>query len=282
MEGFFKVLSGIFSILKWVLIPILIILAIWFLFYLGFHVKHIFIDKIKPKKSFKIPKKPGILKRIFWLFPRRLSLDVLLSDPYEFKEFGLHMICGEQGAGKTITLVYLLQEWKKKYPKLKIYTNMDYKYQDGSLTHWRELVSRTNGKYGVVEVIDEIQTWFNSMESKDFPVEMLTEISQQRKQRKCVVGTAQVFSRIAKPIREQTHFVYMPITVAGCLTIVRRAKAVDWDNEKQQFKRYYGLFFFVHNDELRNSFDTFKKIERYKTVGFNINKQLYNTETFTT
>ena len=50
MEGFFKVLSGLFSFLKWILIPIGVIILIWVLIYLGFHVKHIFIDKIKPKK----------------------------------------------------------------------------------------------------------------------------------------------------------------------------------------------------------------------------------------
>jgi hypothetical protein len=224
----------------------------------------------KIKKSESTYKRKSVLYRLFYEFPKRLAHDIVNRNPDEFKEYGLHMFCGEQGSGKTISVVEMLLRMKEIYPQVKIRTNMSYLYQDASIKDWKDLIKNENGEYGQIEVLDEIQTWFSSMESKNFPPEMLTEISQQRKQRKMLIGTAQVFSRIAKPIREQTTFVYCPLTVLGCLTIVRKTKPKYWDDEKQVFKRYIKTYFFVHTDKIRNAFDTYKKIERYSVKGFKI------------
>lgn len=212
--------------------------------------------------------KLGFFHRLYIKFPIQFVMDLFNRDPNDFQEYGLRMICGEQGSGKTTALVYLLGIWKNRYPEMKIMTNMGYLEEDASLNHWKDITSIKNGRHGVAVCIDEIQTWFSSLQSKDFPVEMLSEISQQRKQRKVIVGTAQVFSRIAKPIREQTHKVYLPMTLFGCLTIVRETHAKYWDNEEQKFKRYTGMFFFVHDAELRSKFNTFQRIEKYSEEGF--------------
>ena len=222
----------------------------------------------KIKKSQSTYKRKSVIYRLFYEFPKRLALDIVNRNPDEFKEYGLHMVCGEQGSGKTISVVEMLLRMKEIYPRVKIRTNMFYKYQDATIEDWQDLIKNENGEYGQIEVLDEIQTWFSSMESKNFPPEMLTEISQQRKQRKMLIGTAQVFSRIAKPIREQTTFVYCPMTLCGCLTIVRKTKPEYWDDEKQVFKRYIKTYFFVHNSKIRNAFDTYEKVERYTKSGF--------------
>lgn len=215
-------------------------------------------------------KEPSIIKKILLYFPKQLSYDFLNRDPNAFTEYGIHMVTGKQGAGKTITVVYLLMKWQKMFPNLQVYTNMAYKYENGELNHWKELLSRNNGIYGVVNVIDEIHTWFSNRESKDLPPEVLGEISQQRKQKKCIIGTAQVFSKIAKPLREQTHFVYIPYTFLGCLTLVRRAEAEDYNFDKNKFKRYKGFFLFVHTKELREAYDTYKRISKYIDTEFSI------------
>jgi hypothetical protein len=212
--------------------------------------------------------RPSIPYRLFVQFPARLMLDVLERDPDEFPEYGLHMFCGEQGSGKTIAVVELAQRLRRQYPRCKIRSNMGLAGQDGEITHWRDLVANENGVYGQVEILDEIQAWFSSNQSRDFPPEMLAEISQQRKQRKMLVGTAQVFSRIAKPIREQTTRVYLPVTLFGCLTWVRITRPEYWDDDKQMFRRYIGHYWFVHTAEMRDAFDTYRKIERYRSEGF--------------
>lgn len=266
------------TILKLVLIlfsPFFIFIGLIILSFMIFHIKH-FIQGYRVKKKTFSFHKDGLLKRIFVQFPERLSKDIYNKDPYDFKEYGLHMFCGEQGSGKTTAIVHKLNELKKKYPKCLIRTNMNYKYEDETIQHWKQLVSNTNGTYGQVEVLDEIQTWFNSNQSKDFPVEMLTEISQQRKQRKMLIGSAQVFSRIAKPIREQTTFVYLPMTIFGCLTIVRVSKPQYWSDEKMKFIKYIKTYFFVHTDEIRDSFDTYLKIKKYSDDGFTLRTDLQN------
>ena len=156
----------------------------------------------------------------------------------------------------------MLLRLKKMYPRLKIKTNFNFNYQDGEINHWKDIVSSTNGIYGEINVIDEVQNWFNSLQSKDFPIEMISEITQQRKQRKCIIGTSQVFSRVAKPIREQTYFLYEPVTLFGCLTIVRKYKPLLSADGLTDTKNLIGMFFFVHNKELRESFDTYHKIEK--------------------
>lgn len=263
---FVRGMISMFSFLIWpciILFGILIVSFVYWLFYYRVILK---MKRIPAdiKKEKQIP----LFKTVFWLFPKQLAYDFINQDPLAFSEFGIHMVCGEQGSGKTMTVCYLLDKWRRKYPKMQIYTNMEYKYQNGELLHWKQLINNNNGIYGVANVIDETQTWFSSSESKDIPPSMLSEICQQRKQKKAIIGTAQVFGRMAKPLREQTHFVYLPYTFLGCLTIVFQAKAKDYDPEKDKFRRKGKFFIFAHTKELRESYDTFKRISKYSDTEF--------------
>lgn len=263
--------SILLFILKIILITLVVLLIAFIISFVLWFCYYRLVKKMEFPKSISEYKPIGLFKRLFYQFPKMFWLDRFNRIPGEFQEYGLHLFCGEQGSGKTTSVVDLLMNrWKKQYPLLKVYTNLDYKYEDGSITHWKDLLSdeRSNGKYGVVNVIDEIQSWFSSLQSKDFPPEMLGEISQQRKQRKCIVGTAQVFGRVAKPIREQTSFVYLPFTIAGCLTVVRVSKPIYYDEQTFTFKKFIKTYFFVHTPKLRNAFDTYKRIERYTNEGF--------------
>lgn len=260
-------LESIIKFILFITFPIWLSIILLFIIIFCFILYGISKGKRIPK-SISTYRKPSFFKRIFWDFPKQYVDDLFSNNPDEFKEYGLHMFCGEQGSGKTTAVVHKLLELQSKYPRLKVRTNMNYLFQDGEIYHWQDLIKNENGIFGQVEVLDEIQTWFSSNNSKDFPVEMLTEVSQQRKQRKMLIGTAQVFSRMAKPIREQTTFVYLPRTILGCFTWVRVSRPEYWNDEDQIFKRYIKHYFFIHNAKIRNSFDTYQKIEKYKEVGF--------------
>lgn len=285
IKGFISCLKYLFVLLFPLLIVfltifILILLNILYLRY-GKHIKpklRYFPYKFRYKNInyiIEIPKKykntfPGTFKNLFYLFPRQFAYDYLNQDPNAFDKFGIHMVVGEQGSGKTMTVIYLLQKWRSMYPRCKIYTNMGYKYEDGELVGWRDLLSHNNGIYGVVNVIDEIKTWWSNRDSKDVPVEMLGEICQQRKQKKATIGTVQVFSELAKPFRSQTHFVYRPKTFFGCLTIVTISKAKYYDSLNDTFRKNVGFFVFAHTKKLREAYDTYKKIEKYKETDFGV------------
>lgn len=241
--------------------PFLIMMLFWTIYY--------YIKGYRFKKGEYKPLSHGnFFKRIFIDFPRQFILDRYTIDPDFFRESGVHIIAGEQGAGKSITLTYMLRRFQKMYPKLKVKTNYGYVYQDGEINHWQDIIKSENGIYGEIDVLDEIQNWFNSLQSKDFPPEMMTEITQQRKQKKCIFGTSQVFSRVAKPIREQVTYLYEPMTLFGCLTIVFKYKPCVKSDGNIDEKKYRGCFFFVHSPDLRDSFDTYKKIEELSKVGF--------------
>lgn len=207
-------------------------------------------------------------KKIFIDFPKQLVEDLYNRDPNDFTGYGLWLYCGFQGTGKTLSVVYDLMRYQKMFPKLKVRTNMEYKYQDGEITCGDDLLNNNNGTYGQIEVIDEIQSWYSSLQSKDFPPHLLEEICQQRKQRKMIMGTCQVYSRVAKPLREVCAYVVCPKTYFGCITVCRVTKPQYWNEEKQEFTKFLRSYFFVHNSEIRNAYDTYKKIEKMRQVGF--------------
>lgn len=215
--------------------------------------------------SFKVH---GALRKLFIDFPFRYVHDRLTIDPNTFGEYGLHMLCGEQGSGKTMLMNYLIKKYKAIYPRVKVRTNFNHKDQDYELLSWEDLTLDTNGIYGELDCIDEIQNWFSSNASKNFPVDMLTIITQQRKVRRCILATSQVFTRIAKPLRENTYLMYYPFTLFGCITFVRVFKP-SLDSEGNLIeKKLLKFFFFVHDDDLRNSYDSYKTICSLRASGF--------------
>lgn len=199
---------------------------------------------------------------------------MLKREPDFFRYQGLHIFCGEQGSGKTIALVEFMMRMQKEYPEAKIMTNFGYLKQNTELVHWKQLLDYKNGFKGVIVGIDELQNWFSSNESANFPVEMLEVVTQNRKNRRVILGTSQVFMRLAKPIREQATLIYEPITLLGCLTIVRVKKPILDAVGNIIEKKSRGWYFFVHTDELREAYDTYKVIERLSKSGFKESKYL--------
>lgn len=260
---------------------VLIILSPFIISLIGHFLYYYFVKDMRFKEGeYKYFGHGSFFRRILIDLPRQIILDRFNNDPDEFKEYGVHIIAGKQGTGKSITLTYLLMRYQEMYPKLKVATNYYYKYEDKHIEHWKDIINYNNGKYGVIVVLDEIQNWFNSLQSKDFPPEMLTEITQQRKQRKIIFGTSQVFGRVAKPIREQTYMLYEPTTIFSCLTFVRKYDITTDISGNTDTKKYRGCFFFIQNPEIRGSFDTYRKVEQLSKDGFKSEEQQLHNNNF--
>ena len=181
---------------------------------------------------------------------------------------GLYMFCGEQGSGKTIAAIEFMRRVLKQYPKIKIRSNIGINFQHGKIDGWQDIVGVHNGAIGQIDFIDEIQNWFASTDFKNFPVEMLEEITQKRNKHKVIVGTSQVFTRMPKALRELTRYLCLPTTIARCLTFVRIYKPILDDSGSLKDKKLVKVYFFVHNKELRESYNTYEKVERLKEHGF--------------
>lgn len=236
--------------------------------FFAFMVRFIKGDRLKKRTVKSQYKKRNVFIRLFWDLPRALVSDLYSRDPDCLPLHGLFMFCGAQGSGKTIAAVEMLLRYLKMYPKIKIRSNIGIKFQHGKIHGWRDIVGVHNGAIGQIDFIDEIQNSFASTEFKNFPPEMLEEITQERKKHKVIVATAQVFTRVSKALREQTTYLCLPFTVMGCLTVVRIYKPILDDSGSLKDKKLVKVYFFVHNKELRESYNTYEKVERLKEHGF--------------
>lgn len=261
---FGKFFLVVFAFLLALLIPFSLMCLFFLIFYL---IKG---KRFKKRTYRNTEKGSSFLFKIFVDFPRRFVLDRFATDPDEFDLYGLWCFTGVQGSGKSIALVEMLHRIKRKFPLVRVLSNIDITGLDSELIQGPEdFVFQDNGKSGTVVILDEAQNWFNSAESKNFPPEVLQEICQERKQHKMVCLTTQRFNRLSAAIREQIDYYVKPFTVAGCLTVVRVYRPQIKEFEAQIVKlRRIKTYFFVHSDDLRGSYDTRAKVQRLTLKGW--------------
>lgn len=199
----------------------------------------------------------------------RYNKEFRAQHPEYFDPEGIIVFCGGQGAGKTLSAVQYVQRLCEQYPAVKVCTNMDLFLPDNiEVIPWTGVQCFTdisNGYAGVIYLIDEIHLEFNSLESKKMDSNIFTVVSQQRKQRKHIVGTSQVFGRIAKPFREQFKYAVACHSILKCIQIntlidARNAREVDGEVVASSIKK----FFWFHSPDLYNSYDTYAVMKRLR------------------
>lgn len=201
---------------------------------------------------------------------RRYKREFYKSHPTYFNPDGLIVFCGAQGTGKTLSAVQYVRELSWRYPKMKLVTNVDVKGLNPSVevisyTGIDSLVKVENGYQGVVYLIDEIHLEFNSLESKNIPIEVFVEISQQRKQRKHIVGTSQQFLRLAKPLREQVKNLVICRNILNCIQynkLVDGSTIQEKDGHIKMDVKKKSVWF--HTPDLYRSYNTYAKMRRYR------------------
>lgn len=133
------------------------------------------------------------------------SLKVKDGFPYA----GMWLFSGAQGSGKTLLMMHLLKQIIELEPKALIVSNISiYGVPSIPYTGIEDFEKYNNGSDGIIFVIDEIHTLFNSLESKGMPLSTMQVWCQNRKNRRLILGTSQRFTRISKGIREQATWNY--------------------------------------------------------------------------
>lgn len=268
LSAFWSLLEVFVYFLKY---PFYILLGLFTLFCISctiFIIKGLIQGKRIKRGERRRLKEPNLFIKLFWLVPKQF-VDDLFNKPADFFGYqGMIIFEGRQGTGKTISMVKFMKDMQYEYPQSKCTTNLCYTDEDKPLKNWTMLIDYKNGHKGVIVAMDELQNWFSSNDSKNFPPEMLSVITQNRKNRRTILGTSQNFYLLAKAIRSQATEVRRCATYLGCFTIVRRLEPIlDSEGNVLEWKKR-GTYCFVHDKELRESYDTWKVIENLKQSGF--------------
>ena len=190
------------------------------------------------------------------------------DNPDYFYPAGIWVFCGPQGSGKTLSAVQCLQKMCKEYPKAIVCSNVEIKGIQNTIipfTDYEQLKKLDNGIEGIIFFLDEIHVLWNSLESKDIPISEMACFCQMRKSRRVIIGTSQVYSRIAKPIREQLQYAIVCHKLFGLVQwneVLDPSEGLD-KNGTVESKKVCNRFWF-HTPELYNSYDTLFKIEKAK------------------
>lgn len=251
------------------------ILGVAFLVVLLFAIYAFFKLKISPftrgyRKVINLKKMEIAFKPLD--FMRWVYVDIITAATRmkRFQPFGFTMFCGRQGGGKTISMIAYANWVHFRYPECIIVANFKYKYANKIMKSWKDLLTIRNGKKGVLFLIDEIHSEYSSQDWKDFPENVLSTISMQRKQCIKICATAQVYSRVVKQIREQTYFVVQCRTLAGRWTFNQQYDAKDYemfcDGAGKKKLKPMKKTSFVQDDFIRGCYNTFEVIKRMERV----------------
>lgn len=200
----------------------------------------------------------------------KYNIDFRRQNPQYFDPEGIMIFCGSQGSGKTLSAVQYVKRVCNDYPAAILVTNVDIKglpatTQVVEYDGLESLKMIENGYAGVIYFIDEIHLELNSLESKNIDMDTIVELSQQRKQRKHIVGTSQVYMRMAKPLREQVKNV---VLCRNFFKYFQYNILIDGFESKEENGKLIASvqkkFFWLHSPDLYSSYDTYAKMRRYK------------------
>lgn len=175
---------------------------------------------------------------------------------------------GFQGSGKTLSMVHYCMELQKQFPKCIIYSNVKIKglknfhlvKSDSDVT---EAISVTNGANGVVLLLDEAHLFFNK--KTGISLDVLTAISQQRKDRRRIILSSQIWEELDISLRKQVKH----IVSCNCRFGHIQVNSIS-DGESLSYDKMQGMYtakhlyteIFKHNQKLYESYDTLQKIIR--------------------
>ncbi len=225
-------------------------------------------------------------KKISYLFKKmKYDINFRKENPGYFNPDGLFVFCGAQGSGKTLSAVNYVYNLMYMYPKCMLVTNID--LTDFPIDNERvfrfdnanDFAKYNNGMYGVIFLVDEIHLYMNSLKSKNINVDVMTQISQQRKQRKHIVATCQVFGRMAKPLREQFSCV---VLCKSYFNFIQKNMLIDRDSingEESTGTNISGVvkrnYIYFRSPEMFKRYDTYAVIENNDLAYTKENQDIY-------
>jgi hypothetical protein len=199
--------------------------------------------------------------------------------------YGLELVVGMYGSGKSAYCVNQLNQIKRKYRGARIYTNMGWTGEDGDLRKlgWRYMVEQLRDQAEnksadpVVFLWDEVGNTFNQKTHATFPVELLQLLTQCRKGSVRILCTVQRSSMAEVDIRRMAAFITEVRGYMGARWISSRSYE-GFEQFNDGLPRYAGQSqrdlrvvhhgsAFVFTDALRAQYDSFALIKALAEYG---------------
>lgn len=178
---------------------------------------------------------------------------------------GTRVYTGHQGSGKTLSLTKYAFDIKELFPKCEIYSNVilygiEY-YPISDPESLKVAISCENGANGVLILLDEAHLYFGRKDG--IPLDLLTCISQQRKDRRRLIFSSQIWEELDISLRKQVKEIVHCRCLFGKIQVntVSDGETLHYDKQSSQFvadKKYVEIF--KHNDEYYKRYDTYQKI----------------------
>lgn len=145
-------------------------------------------------------KQPLLLLPILFLIALNWRRKDKKSHPQFYRDHGLYVFTGLYGSGKTLSMVRYLQELRQRNPDILVVSNFN--VPNSIRLEDVKQVEEMQNPNGIVFLIDEAQLSFNARNYKEFPWEMVSAITQNRKEGKILLFSAQNFYHVDKQIRD--------------------------------------------------------------------------------
>lgn len=223
------------------------------------------------------------------LFPRILwqsSKDGALrkSEGNGVHLYGIQSYYGLPGQGKTYAMSRELRQLRKRYgDKIYICTNYFYDDQDFPFTGWQQLLQPYDRP--LVVAWDEVQNEFNSRDFKNFPIQLLTMLTQVRKGNGVrILTTSQRYHFVDKNFRSLADTVVDCHTIMGCFGVCHYYDPMDYDeltntSQVQQKMRIRPkkTLCYVQNDDIRGCYDSFAMLQSAKSKDYQSREEVNKT-----
>lgn len=199
--------------------------------------------------------------RIYWdTFPKKRTPEKSGQFPV-----GSRVYKGFQGSGKTLSMVKYALDIAKKFPDCYVFSNIkisgikNYQYiENDNILKYALTVKR--GASGVLVLLDEAHLYFNK--KNGISLDVLTCISQQRKDRRRLVFSSQIWEELDISLRKQVK------EIVSCHSFGPIQINTISDGESLTYDKLQGAYvakkirteIFKHNNELYQAYDTYQKI----------------------
>lgn len=179
---------------------------------------------------------------------------------------GSRVYKGFQGSGKTLSMVKYALDLAEAFPNCKVFSNFHIRGVNNfklieSDNDLKSALSLKNGRDGVLVLLDEAHLYFGK--KSGISLDVLTSISQQRKDRRRIVFSSQIWEELDISLRKQVK------EIVGCRCFLGKFQFNTISNgESLRYDKLQSCYvadkirteIFKHNADLYNSYDTLEKI----------------------